>query len=96
MATILSFQASMTPQRALKKIRDAVGNGLLLGWSTHALEKLGEEIVMRQVLTVLEEGPLKKGPTWSEEFEDWVACCANPYRGEQYMWWLDSMKGGQK
>ena len=29
-------------------------------------------ILNRQVLTVLEEGEMKSGPTWSDEHEDWV------------------------
>ena len=30
------------------------------------------EQISSQVLTVLGEGPLKKGPEWNEEFQDWT------------------------
>jgi len=66
MTNVVPLRILMTPEKALMAIRRAVRENEKLGWSTHALGKLGEEIVMRQALTVLAEGPMKKGPTWSE------------------------------
>ena len=64
----------MNAAMALKRIRAAAepGHDELVGWTRHALEKLGDEIVIRQVLTLLREGELKRGPTWSDEHSDWV------------------------
>ena len=72
MAAIVPFPAKLTAEQAMKKIRRAGKVTDLIGWSTHALEKLGDHLVTRQVLTVFQAGELKKGPTWSKEYGDWV------------------------
>jgi hypothetical protein len=70
---VIAFPACrMTPEVAMRRIREAAENTGLIGWCNHVFEKMGDEIVTRQVLTVLREGDLKKGPTWNEEYQDWV------------------------
>ena len=71
-ANVVPLRRPLAPDRALAIIRAAVAKSQHIGWTDHALEKLGSDIVTAQVLTVLSEGPLKKGPEWNEEFQDWT------------------------
>lgn len=71
-ASVVPLRRPMTRDRALAIIRVAVTRTELIGWTDHASGKLGTEIVTTQVLTVLREGPIKKGPEWNEEFQDWT------------------------
>lgn len=69
---VLPLRRPLTADRALSIIRAAAANTERIGWTDHANDKLGTEIVTAQVLTVLSEGPLKKGPEWNEQFQDYT------------------------
>lgn len=73
-AKVIPLRRALTPEGALDAIRSAVAHsGAKLGWTDHVWPQMEErQIVARQVLTVLEEGSLKKGPNWSDEYQDWV------------------------
>lgn len=71
---VVPFRVPLKANEAIEIIRRATKNtGGYLGWSEHVWPQMVERgILNRQVLTVLEEGDLKKEPTWSDEFDDWV------------------------
>ena len=70
---VAPFRPPMTPDRALQLIRRAAADTSRLGWTDHAWDKMDElGIVTRQVLAVLQDGALRKGPTRNDEYGDWV------------------------
>lgn len=73
-AKILQFRRLLEASEAIQLVREAVANtGQMLGWSDHVWVQMRKrQIVNSQVLTVLAEGGLIKGPTWDEEYDDWA------------------------
>ncbi|MHA1548493.1 MAG: DUF4258 domain-containing protein [Alphaproteobacteria bacterium] len=79
------FRQPMTPKTALKRIRKAATSPAdNVGYTDHALmDKMGDDILLPQVLTVLREGRLIRGPTWDNTHEDWTCVLAKTVSGKR-------------
>ena len=82
---VVPFSQPMTPELALKRIRHAALNETdKIGFTDHALfDKMGDDILVRQVMTVLQEGALIRGPTWDETHEDWTCVLVKNVSGRR-------------
>lgn len=73
-SNVVRFRRSLEREEAIQIIRSALlETGQRLGWTDHVWDQMRDRgIVNSQVLTVLEAGDVVKGPTWDDEYQDWV------------------------
>ena len=80
-ANIVPFRRPLSKHDAEMLVRELVGT-TLMGWTDHAIDQMVQrEISDRQVISVLEDGKITRGPDWSEEYSDWACVFYRPTCG---------------